>query len=298
MLVRALLAVTTVLAASVLVATSVEAQADALQPTLELGAAHLAGESSDGIYPGYQGQVEVPWMLTFGEPATAARELTGETHAITWTLDCPAPLRLPATSTVVEHVPAQTTYEGKAVLTVFADEAAPGISAIPCIVTGTFTGTSTQVQATTEASLFVMYAGTINATTIAPERNGGPQKRITYPIDVTNNGNARTLLTFEVSKPPASGWQVLLPEPVVLERGDTQTVHVVVSTPHDNGYNEGSTDLTIIIHPSSFDAPEQVGPTVSIDLEANVKGFYVPGPGFGLLALTLGLVAIVRARRS
>lgn len=274
-----------------------QAQTEPLQPVLDVEMAFLSGEAADGIYPGYQGTLEVPWTLTFADPATAAAELSGEPHAITWTLACPEPLAIPPSSTPIEFVPAQVEYAGTALLTVQADPAARGVSDIPCQVTGAFAGNSMQAQDTVEATLVVTYHGALNVTAPVTDRMGAPQKQIRYELTITNQGNARTVVTFEAAALPGK-WQLLLPDPVLLEPGETRTAFVSVATPFDNGYNKGGTDVTIVMTPMSADDPEQVGPATSVELHATVNGLYVPGPPLALLVVALAVASAWHGRRS
>ncbi|MEK6976630.1 MAG: hypothetical protein AABY18_09840 [Candidatus Thermoplasmatota archaeon] len=278
------------------VAVPAQAQTERLAPTLAIDQPYQAGETSDGIPFGGTGTMEVGWTLTFEDAASATEELATNRGSIRWTLECPEPITMEPTAFPLAYTAGVASYEGKATLSVQADPAAVGGKPIACQITGNFTGTSTEVHDTVQAPLVVVYKGGITVNTIVTEKTGGPQKQIPYPMDITNTGNARTLVTFTMPERPGGRWNVLLPENLLLEPGQTTTAVLVVSTPFKNGYVRGSTDIHLVIGTAHADDPELMGPSTPIDLGAKVKGTYIPGPTLPLLVVALAVVA-VRARR-
>lgn len=292
MLRRVLLALVVLVAAP----APAQAQGEALQPELVLGPPIQAGESGDGIPYGGVGTVEVGWTLTFPNVAVAAEELGTDGGTIAWSLDCPQPLTMPPTSTPVPYTPGEDTYEGRQSLQVAADPAAPGLEAIPCTLTGDFSGASMQAGGTKEAPLVVAYHADISISVAKANRSAGPQKMIPYPVDVTNNGNARTIVHWELLDSAEGRWALVLPDPVVVEPGQTQTAIVQVATSFHNGYNKDHESFELRARATAAVDPEQSGSSQTFTLGSDVRGWYIPGPSMPLAVLALAGLALMARR--
>ncbi len=142
--------------------------------------------------------------------------------------------------------------------------------------------------------------GKITATTETSVQTAGPQKQIIYEITVTNHGNARTAVHWEVVGERPEQGDLVLPAPLILDSaadGDrtTATATVIYSTPFSNGPNRASENFTIRAIPVSSYDPEDRGDAVELEFQADTKGVYVPGPT-ALLPVTLLLAALIRRR--
>lgn len=280
-------------------ATPGAAQDNQFTPDLEIGIPMLAGGmlvpvEATGV------SLEVPWTYTF--PAAAAQP-SGST-TIVWTLTCPNVTSDPVSATVT-FAPGQQEYTGTAVIPLSAPRDAPGLQIERCAVAGEAGGAvdSLQASATKETDMAIAFYANITVSAPDSSRQGGPQKQVPYSIQVTNNGNTRIVVTFEVADGPGGQWNLLLPEVMLLDSPNsgagqtTNTAIVTVATPFDNGYNSGSADFVIRVHTAAADDPDQVGPSTDVPFTAQVKGFYVPGPQLPLLLAVLGIAAVLRVRR-
>lgn len=136
----------------------------------------------------------------------------------------------------------------------------------------------------------MQFVGRLTALAPAMEKQAGPQKALPYDIVLTNQANGRMLVTFEIGVRPEEG-QLIVPDNVILESGDTVTVTAVYATPFANGYNDVEEPFSLIAHPSSINGTGL--DDVEVSLNGATKGFYVPGPGI----LAPLLVAFALRRR-
>ncbi|HUR62656.1 MAG TPA: hypothetical protein VM286_09875, partial [Candidatus Thermoplasmatota archaeon] len=133
----------------------------------------------------------------------------------------------------------------------------------------------------------------------------GPQKQITYSIELSNNGNARSNVNFNVvDAHSADGWNPIAPNPILLEsknQGGTSTtknVNFLVSTPYKNGWNNKETTFVLKIQPVSTNNPELKGNEIQVNVLARVRGIYVPGPEpFLMVIALLGTALVARTAR-
>ncbi len=142
--------------------------------------------------------------------------------------------------------------------------------------------------------------GKITATTETAVQMAGPQKQISYLITVTNHGNARTAIDWEIVGERPDQGRVVLPDQMILDSANnggatTATATVTYSTPFDNGDNRVSENFTIRAIPHSTKDAGNTAQGVELELRADTKGVYVPGPA-ALLPAALLLAALVRRR--
>jgi hypothetical protein len=130
-----------------------------------------------------------------------------------------------------------------------------------------------------------------------------PDERIRFPIVIDNFSNAPTRFEFTLAEDVPSGFQTVVPPPVVVdgrpgEGNATARVYLDVFTPFRNGWvNEvGSIPLRV----DSYYAPDQniEGETAQVSVRAKAKGLHVPGPGLGLAGLALLATAAAVHRRA
>lgn len=137
----------------------------------------------------------------------------------------------------------------------------------------------------------------LEATTPTTIQKAKPQAQVTFPITVTNFGNAQTKVSFFVDNPPDK-WQVTPPSPITLlakQQGGNQnskTANVVIQTPFQNGYLNVVGAITIRITSAYALDPKVTGDSTIVSTLTTTKGFYVPGfePLFALGAI--GLLAV------
>ncbi len=132
----------------------------------------------------------------------------------------------------------------------------------------------------------------------------GPQKEVPYQLELTNFGNAKTVVNFAITNEPAGGkWEALAPEQVTLNTeqsglGNKQTIPFIVSTTYKNGWNNAVGGYTLELTPVAFIDPEQKGNPTQVNVLARVRGVYVPGvEPFVLVAAVLGAALVARLTR-
>ena len=132
----------------------------------------------------------------------------------------------------------------------------------------------------------------------------GPQKEVPYQLELTNFGNAKTVVNFKITDEPAGGkWNALAPEQVTLNTeqsglGNKQTIPFLVSTTYKNGWNNAVGGYTLELTPIAFIDPEQKGTPTTVNVLARVRGVYVPGvEPFLLVAAVLGAALVARLAR-
>ena len=264
---------------------------------LELGAPTPSGEGADGIYATAGGRLAVPWTLTFDTPVTAAAELGAEGGSLAIELVCDLPATATSSPVLVTLEPGQAAYSGVAEL-VLDTSGVVGYTQLPCTVGAEFTGTVSTAGDSAPSTIALLYEAQLDLTTPTPSRVGGPQKMLTYPIELGNGGAAPMLVRFELAGDgPPGRWAIVLPEPVLLDAGMAVTAPVVVATDYRNGPNDGAIDFTVRAVASHPDDPGQTASFV-VPLHAGVKGLYVPGPPLGVLLAVVALAAMGLSRRA
>jgi hypothetical protein len=132
----------------------------------------------------------------------------------------------------------------------------------------------------------------------------GPQKEVPYQLELTNFGNAKTVVNFAITNEPSGGkWEALAPEQVTLNTeqsglGNRQTIPFIVSTTYKNGWNNAVGGYTLELTPSAFIDAEQKGTPTQVNVLARVRGVYVPGvEPLVLLAAIVGAAFVARMTR-
>ncbi len=162
----------------------------------------------------------------------------------------------------------------------------------------TFTGSAGNVEASNSTNVEMVYEGRVEATAASPHRMAAPQKQIRFPIELQNHANGRTLVRFEAVQPKEG--HLISPTPVVLEaagqEGSRATVEALYATPFDNGYVTAKEALVVTMTAVSAKTEAPAGQPFQIELTAETKGWYIPGPGVLLLPGLLGAAALRRSR--
>lgn len=267
------------------------------EPLLEVGAPFFGEGLAIPVAPD-DGLWQVPWSLTFSNAVVAAQ--SASQVSISWALSCDQDIRLlDPTPTLVQYAAGEDSYAGVAELRVTAAPTAQGDVPVRCTMNGTATDENGVMQATdsVEYGALIEFKGSIAVVVSSSMRQAGPQKQIPYPIEITNTGNSRTKVAFEMVDSPKGKWNALVPEQVVLDPGQTLVAIFTVATPFSNGYNNGGESFVVRATPTSVLDSNVQADSVEIPFQAQVKGWYVPGPSMALLALALaGLAAVVRRR--
>lgn len=244
----------------------------------------------------------VPWSYTFANPLTAAASgiVVGEAQ-ITWSLTCPEAIHLldPKSTTIVLD-PVQARYTGTAALSLQADPTTPGLKLLECELQGLVGAGEPTLEAgdVNVVNLYAAWQSNFTVTATQASRMAGPQKQSAYPLEIANHGNTPMTFRWDVADPPGAGWSLILPEPIVVDPGQSATVMMVLATPFHNGYNKGSTEFEVRAIASPVQDSDLTAEPQAIRLGAQVRGWYVPGPSFALVALALGLCSIAaRASR-
>lgn len=153
---------------------------------------------------------------------------------------------------------------------------------------------ATLAEAEFRDEVVVAWQGAITTGVPVSRLQGGPQKQLVFSMDVHYEGNALATVRFDYGEQAQEGY-VILPTPIVIEPGQTETVEIVYSTPFANGANHAIENFTIVATPESTKDPSLQGEARSETFQATTEGVYVPGPGIGALVAALGL-ALARRR--
>lgn len=216
-----------------------------------------------------------------------------------------------ATAIDVSAAPQQTSFDFDSPFSVSASDKAPGETDIQCTWKGKVLANGLpQFEETAEqtitATVKVKFFGLLSASVPATIQEGGPQKEITYDIQLTNLGNSLTNVQFELANAETvpAGWSPVAPTPIIMQsqqQGGTEytaKVPFTIQTPHSNGWNNDETTFQLKITPSSVNNPEDKGNVIAVNVLARVRGIYVPGPEpFLLVAAVLGTAMVARLAR-
>lgn len=281
-----------------------------LQPTVT---ANTPSVNDDLIFPETetaQLSIEVDYQMP---PGTELSFFSGPGIPVSVDItNCPSYVSVTGASTKVFPYPepgtgTPTTTE-TFTLDVTIGRDAPGLQTITCTATitaaavsgGTVQGDSDTVQFNVRAD----YYSLIQASVSQKVQQAGPYKEVPFDIELSNFGNARTQIAFEVTERPTGGkWNVAIPDNIILDSPNTGTgspndvATFTVTTTYKNGWNNEQGSFTLLLRPTSADQPDKVGNTLSTNMLVRVRGVYVPGlePIVMLGALAgAGLVARMR----
>lgn len=165
---------------------------------------------------------------------------------------------------------------------------------------GNLDASQRSVQIPIQADFFsILEANTPNAI-----QKAKPQALVSYPVTVTNFGNAQTKVDFSIDEGGIpEKWQVALPPPVTLQarqQGQTQntrTVNVQIQTPFQNGYMNVVGAITVRLRSNYALDAKVVGDSTIVSTLTTTKGFYVPGFEPLLALMAVGAVAAALAQR-
>jgi hypothetical protein len=138
-----------------------------------------------------------------------------------------------------------------------------------------------------------------------PETNTkqiGPLDTATFPINIENLGNARTVVNLKIVDVP-KGWVAIVTSQITLEEGSGSigTAYLVIKPPKGFGYHDDQQTITISMQPAQADRPSNVGVITYEQVLVQSRGFSTPGfegIGFiGALAIVMITMYILRKRQ-
>lgn len=140
------------------------------------------------------------------------------------------------------------------------------------------------------------YYSILEARVDQPIMIARPQDTVSFPIVVSNFGNALTKVNFVVE---SSNPEKLIPNqlnPVTIEsrlsgKANSATVTLNAITPYHNGYLNEVAAMTVDIKGAYANDPSKTGDAMKINVIVTTKGFYVPGADPSLAILGLAAVA-------
>jgi len=105
---------------------------------------------------------------------------------------------------------------------------------------------------------------------------GGPMDTIEFPIEITNQGNELTKVTFKIKDLPKD-WKAIITDWVNLEVGETKTVYISIKPPRGFGYHDDGANIEIEVTPARAQDPNNVGKTETISVLVESRGFSLVG---------------------
>jgi hypothetical protein len=130
---------------------------------------------------------------------------------------------------------------------------------------------------------------------VYPETNTkriGPLDTAVFPIQITNLGNARTVVLLTVEDVPAD-WNAIITDQLILEEGEgsSATAYLVIKPPKNFGYHNDEKTITISMQPVKYDDYSKKGETTYATFLVESRGFSTPG--FESIALISALVVVL-----
>jgi hypothetical protein len=122
------------------------------------------------------------------------------------------------------------------------------------------------------------------------------------PIDISNLGNARTIVLLEVTSVPED-WVAVITSQLTLEEGTGSqgTAYLVVKPPKSFGYHNDEQTIKISMQPVDADDYSKKGEITYETFLVQSRGFSTPGfetiVFLGAFALTLLIVIYIRKRK-
>jgi hypothetical protein len=138
-----------------------------------------------------------------------------------------------------------------------------------------------------------------------PETNTkkiGPLDTAVFPIQVTNLGNARTVVLLTVVNAPAD-WNAIITDQLILEegKGSSSTAYLVIKPPKGFGYHNDERTITISMQPVKYDDYSKKGEITTASFLVESRGFSTPGfesiAFIGALAVVLLIITFYRKRK-
>ena len=259
-------------------------------------------------------QITVKVKYQIENPATTPLSQVQPNQKIGITFNCPPYVVITGPSDITIGLggttPNQATFNGEGKFNVAIKRTAPGLEQIRCTAkasAGAGGGGQLQPSASTDYPFSVSadYYSLLQATVAKQLQQSGPYKNVPFVMDITNFGNARTQVNFElVSEPKGGKWNAILPTQMILESPNTGLTPtqgqatMTVSTTYKNGWNNEQGSYTIKIISAAADAPDKTGNELQTNFLVRVRGVYVPSiEPFVMVAAILGTALVLRLRK-
>jgi hypothetical protein len=145
------------------------------------------------------------------------------------------------------------------------------------------------------------YKPLIKPTITTNTKEIGPLDTATFPIQIENQGNARTIVTITVSNMPKD-WNAIVTSPIILEEGSgsTNTAYLTIKPPKGFGYHYEEETINILLTPAQYDNQSNKGEPIPLSFLVQSRGFSTPGFEpilfLGALAAVLVLVKLKRKK--
>lgn len=216
-----------------------------------------------------------------------------------------ATLNPPAVFMTITPTQQATTVQQTAKLLMATTADAPGLTPVTIKIKATSDSNSYLKSANSEGQTTISadYFGLLDAVAGTTIQIAKPQEQVSYPITVTNLGNGQTKVFFRITNAP-EGWQVVTPQPVVLEarqqggKKTSETIQLQIQTPFRNGYLNEVGVVGLEITSAYALNPDKKGDTTQVNVLTTTKGFYVPGfDGLTMSLSVLGVALLVGMRR-
>jgi len=133
-------------------------------------------------------------------------------------------------------------------------------------------------------------------------KNIGPMDTAVFPIEITNLGNARTVVLLSVLSVP-NDWVALITDHLILEEGagSKATAFLIIKPSKSFGYHNEEQTIRVSLQPVKADDYSQKGEVTFQTFLVQSRGFSTPGfetiVFFGAFAVVFLLVASVRKRK-
>lgn len=263
-----------------------------------------------------QAEVTVPWTYSITDPGfTNVGTVYPSTTVQFSDPSCNSPFVIVTGSTVdiinLAGSGGQASSEdsGEVKFDVVATQQAPGETPVSCTFKAKANQLGSQVkqsdESSTTATVQIAYLGLISANVQGTIKEAAPQKKVTYDIEISNLGNARSFIQFNLLSETPKGWEPVTPTEIVLQseaQGGTDTSKVVgftVSMPFKNGWNNDDTTFQLQLTPTSTQDTEVQGQSLTINVLARVRGVYIPSlEPMMLVGAVIGTALVARMLRS
>ncbi len=297
--------------ALLMVAAAMVPTASAQTPTLD-----LTVDAPDGaIIPEAQiGQLSATVVYQYSNPLQVGGSLSSQSLTITFAVTCPSTILVVGPQTKIMSLSASESQTGGTVdadFQITITRQAPGLQSLQCTMQVSApalvqTAVPAPGEATQTFSLLADYYSLVQAKLTTKVKQAGPQKNVPFSIELTNFGNARTLISFETAqRPTGKRWEILLPDQIILDSPNgggegktTDTATLTVVTPYKNGWNNEQGAFQVNIKPSSADQAEKIGNPIQANVLVRVRGVYVPTvEPILMVGALLGSALLLRLRR-
>ena len=192
----------------------------------------------------------------------------------------------------------------EATVSLTASDQAPAFRPTPVVVLAKVGSPGRQEETSATVNVTAEYFSIVDASLAEANKVARPGEEVPYVVKLSNLGNARTRVTFEVQN-ASEGIFVGVPPPVVLDSKQaggnevSTEVSILVRTRESGGFvNRVDVATVRILAEHAADPPRAGdGTTVSLILTTRTGGANgAPGPGVVLAALALALAAYVARR--